>query len=425
MYFTHQIGTSSYYLKFAGGMLSFSFAFMVTALWPIAYLYSKNYAIVEGYQANRYLCFINLSMIITILLAFSGNLFTMFVLYEMLTFVTMFLVGYNYTAHAESSVQSYIVHLFGASLLLLLPAMLILHSNGIGDFASTNNSMSFSKLSSLSNSTYTILFLMCLFGLAKSAIFPLHGWLPEAMVAGYPVSALLHSVIVVKAGIFCIAKLSLELFSYDLLNTKLLYQEQLKYLICFGIVYSGLMAIKQNTLKATLAYSTINQLNMILLTILSFTKDSFYAAALYTLLHSFTKISLFFVCGCIYIRTHATKLEQLQGLSDSHKYLFWMFVISAFSLCGLSIIPSNVIKKLLLSSIFSSHNLILSCSIIISIICTAIYMGKIIMVMMRPADNRQSHIQLTQIPQINHMIIASSLTIILALGGYYFVMSHI
>ncbi|RYG22042.1 MAG: monovalent cation/H+ antiporter subunit D family protein, partial [Burkholderiales bacterium] len=191
------------------------FALMASVLWGVNSLFSIGYmrGRREANQTRFYVCFA-LAMFAVMGIAMAANLFTLFIFYEVLTFVTYPLVTHAGDARARKAGRIYLATLVGASLVLFLPGII-----GVQIFAGSTSfaqgGLLFGKVDMVAGN---ILLLLLVFGAAKAALMPLHGWLPAAMVAPAPVSALLHAVAVVKAGVFVILKTSAYIFGPDLIS---------------------------------------------------------------------------------------------------------------------------------------------------------------------------------------------------------------
>src|SRR5262245_30820478 len=181
-------------------------------LWIATSFYSVGYmrTLHEHAQTRYFACFA-LALAATIGVAFSANLFTLFLFYEALTFVTYPLVGHKETPEAKAGARKYVIYLLGAAKVLLLPAVILIYNvAGTLDFRS-GGVLQAAQISQQPR-LLLLIFALFLFGFAKNALMPLHSWLPAAMVAPTPVSALLHAVAVVKTGVFSTLRVFLFIF---------------------------------------------------------------------------------------------------------------------------------------------------------------------------------------------------------------------
>ncbi len=310
------------------GML---FACVASTLWIVNSIYSIGY--MRGHDEPRqtpfYVCFA-LALSATMGLAFSANLFSLFIFYEMLTISTYPLVSHARTKEAMRGARIYLTMLIGSSLLLLLPAILITFAiTGTLDF--TPGGILGGKANGI---TIGMLLALFAFGIGKAGIMPGHFWLPAAMVAPTPVSALLHAVAVVKAGVFCVLKVVVYIFGIDTLRTSG-QSDWLIYVASFTILAASIIAMMQDNLKKRLAYSTVSQLSYIVLAAALATPASVTGGGMHIVMHAAGKITLFFCAGAIYVAHHKTEISQLDGLGHKMPFTFAAFLIGSLSIIGL------------------------------------------------------------------------------------------
>lgn len=240
-------------------------------------------------------------------IAFSANLLTLFVFYEILTFLTYPLVAHKGTKEAQRGARIYLTLLVGTSVGLLLPAIAWTHfSAGNSEFILGGFVGEFPVWQR------NILLLLFAFGIGKAALMPIHPWLPNAMVAPTPVSALLHAVAVVKAGVFSILKVSLFVFGPETLHATPA-ATWIAMIAAGSILLASLIAWSKDDLKARLAYSTVSQLSYITLGAMIATPFALLGAALQIVMHAVAKITLFMGAGAIYVSTGAKKSASLRG----------------------------------------------------------------------------------------------------------------
>ena len=331
-----------YQLAFTIEPLAIIFALMVSILYCATNLYSFCYLKAQEYsksikdlKANIHFLFMPVAIMASLAIGYSANLITLFIFYEVLTFSTYPLVIQSLSDRARRAGRLYITMLFCSSSVFLLFALVFLDKY--------YNGSSFVSGGIFNNQTVIkdilILMICFVFGFSKTAIFPLYKWLPEAMVAPVPVSALLHAVAVVKSGIFALIKVFVYLFGIDYLA----YVHQispwtinwLSLLACFTIIFATIKACSQDGLKRILAYSTINQLSYIILVLSFVSQASVIAAILQMLAHSIAKITLFFSVGIIYVSLHSAKVSEMQGIFRKLPIPVILFILSALSILGL------------------------------------------------------------------------------------------
>jgi multicomponent Na+:H+ antiporter subunit D len=179
-----------------------------------------------------------------------------------------------------------------------------------------------------------IIFILFIAGIVKAAMMPFHSWLPAAMVAPTPVSALLHAVAVVKTGVFVIAKVMLHIFGIDLLR-ELGLGIALVYFASFTIIAASVIALRQDNLKRMLAYSTVSQLSYVILGVALLTPSGVTGSIMHIVLHAFGKITLFFTAGAIYVATHKTEISQLNGIGRQMPWTMGAFTLGSLSMIGI------------------------------------------------------------------------------------------
>jgi len=322
-------------LGFRVDALGILFALIASGLWIVNTLYSIGYmrAHDEHKQTRFYSCFA-IAIAACMGAAFSSSLFSLFAFYELLTICTYPLVIHAETDEAKAGARRYLTYLLGASTLFLLPALfLIWHAGGSAP------TLEFAEGGLLANSaapsaTLCLAFVLCVAGMAKCGIMPLHSWLPAAMVAPTPVSALLHAVAVVKMGVFGVSRIVFHVFGTNLLADLGIHQV-LVWGACFTIITASLVALAQDNLKRRLAYSTISQLSYVLLGLALLTPAAGMAGVLHIGMHAFSKITLFFAAGAIYVALHKTKVSELDGVGRRMPITMTAFTIGALSMIGL------------------------------------------------------------------------------------------
>jgi multicomponent Na+:H+ antiporter subunit D len=363
-----------YYIYFSLEPIGLIFLNLVSFLWICAIAYSAKFLSLNKIEnSQKFLFFMNLSIIITILISLSANLFSLFIFYELLTLTTLVLVSHMGGTNVIAGVRIYFKILMISAGLLFLPAVIIIYTKcGHGNFTNFGFIQDhFSKFETI------ILLLMFIFGIAKTSIFPLHCWLPSAMVAIYPVSALLHAVIVVKTGLFCLYKILIYVFGLKYLYFLFTGENYFIYLPLFGIIYASIKTLKTHNIKTILAYSTISQLHISMLSAFMFTPKSMGAAILHMIAHSFTKICLFYGMGNIYSLTKATNIEDIEGIYYSLPKTSIIILIASLSLIGLPPLAGFLSKFYILLACAEEKQYILIISLIASSFVTILYLYKI------------------------------------------------
>lgn len=310
------------------GML---FALVVASLWIVNTVYAIGYmrGTAQPRQTGFYVCFA-IAIGSALGVAFSANLFTLFLFYEALTLSTYPLVTHRRDAEAMRAGRIYLLLLLGTSLVLLLPAIVVTFVlAGTLDFAEGG------VLGGRATPMVLGLLLgLYVFGIGKAAMMPLHFWLPAAMVAPTPVSALLHAVAVVKVGVFAIAKIVYGIFGIETLAASGA-STWLVYAAAAGILAASLIALVQDNLKARLAYSTVSQLAYVVLGAALATTTGLMGGMLHVAAHAVGKITLFFCAGAIYVATRKTNVSQLDGIGRTMPVTMTAFLIGSLSIVGL------------------------------------------------------------------------------------------
>lgn len=318
-------------LKFRVDALGMLFAIVSSSLWIVTSAYSIGYMrALNEHSQTRYFCFFAVALSATIGVAFSANLLTLYLFYEMLSFSTYPLVTHHQDQKSRSSGRKYLLYIVGTSIGLVLPAMLIAYNlTGTLEFAPQG------FLSGAGSKTLmTVLLLMLVFGFAKVAIMPLHSWLPAAMVAPTPVSALLHAVAVVKVGAFSVLRVITGVFGTNLLHS-LHLGTVICYFAAFTIIAASLIALTQDELKRRLAFSTIGQLSYIVLGAALLSPKGLIGGMTHIAMHAFGKITLFFCAGAIFVATGKKYISQMVGIGKRMPVTMTAFFIGSLSVIGL------------------------------------------------------------------------------------------
>ena len=318
-------------IRFKVDALGILFALVASLLWIITSAYSIGYMRgLKEHSQTRYFCFFALALSATIGVAFSANLLTLYLFYEMLSFATYPLVTHHQDREARSSGRKYLLYIVGTSIGLVLPAMLICyHLAGTLEFAPQG------FLAGAASPRMTgVLLLMFIFGFAKAGIMPMHAWLPAAMVAPTPVSALLHAVAVVKVGVFSIVRVMTGVFGVDLLSG-LHLGTIVCYIAGFTVIVASLMAISQDGLKRRLAFSTIGQLSYIVLGVALLSPKGMTGGLVHIAMHAFGKITLFFCAGAIFVATGKKYISEMTGIGKRMPVTMVAFFIGSLSVIGL------------------------------------------------------------------------------------------
>lgn len=318
-------------LSFKVEPLGLLFGLVASGLWIVTSIYAFGY--MRGHheenQTRFFTCFAS-AIGFAIGVAFSSNLITLFAFYECLTFSTFPLVTHHQNAAAKRAGRIYIGILVSTSVCLLLAGILsVWHYTGRMDFVQGGI-----LRGKVDDTTLAILLGLFAFGTGKAALLPFHKWLPNAMVAPTPVSALLHAVAVVKAGVFTIMKVVVYIFGIDLLADTGA-SSWLMAVAAATILFTSCVALTKNNLKARLAYSTISQLSYIVLGAAMANTAGAMGGSMHIVMHAMGKITLFFCAGAILVGAHLKDISDMDGLAKQMPWTMGAFTIASFSIIGL------------------------------------------------------------------------------------------
>ncbi|MEM1192333.1 MAG: proton-conducting transporter membrane subunit [Pseudomonadota bacterium] len=309
------------------------FALIASGLWIVNSLYSIGYmrGNNEPHQTRFYMSFA-IAIASAMGVAFAANLFTLFIFYEVLTLSTFPLVTHKGNDAARRGGRIYLGILMGTSIGLLLPAIAWVYAL-TGDVTFREGGILAAKIEEVGPLLPVLLGLFA-FGIGKAALMPIHPWLPNAMVAPTPVSAFLHAVAVVKAGVFSILKVVIYIFGIDLVATTGASTPFI-WLAAISILLSSMIAMNKDNLKARLAYSTVSQLSYVTLGAMLATQMAVMGGALQIAMHALGKMTLFMCAGAIYTATHKTLISEMRGLGRTMPITFGLFFLGAMSIIGL------------------------------------------------------------------------------------------
>ena len=310
------------------GML---FAIVAASLYIVTSIYSIGYMRgLKEHGQTRFVSFFALAISATIGAAFSANLITLYLFYEILSLATYPLVTHHQDAKSRISGRRYLTFILGTSIGLVLPAMIYCYYvTGTLEFSTAGI-----FAGQISKPAATVLLLMFVFGFAKAGIMPFHTWLPAAMVAPTPVSALLHAVAVVKVGVFSIVRVITGIFGVQLLSDFNL-GVVIMVIASITILVGSCIALSQDELKRRLAFSTISQLSYIVFGVAILTPLGLMGGIIHIVMHAFGKITLFFCAGAIYVATGKKYISQMSGLGRKMPFTFAAFFIGALGVIGL------------------------------------------------------------------------------------------
>ena len=354
-------------LAFQVEPLGMLFALVASGLWIVTSVYAFGY--MRGHheqnQTRFFACFA-LAITAALGIAFAKNLFTLFLFYEFMTFSTYPLVTHHGTPEAVRAGRLYLGILVGTSIAFFLFAIIwTWQLTGTLDFTPGGI-----LAGHAGKGTIAVLLALFVYGAGKAALMPFHRWLPAAMVAPTPVSALLHAVAVVKAGVFTVLKISVYIFGIDLLR-ETGASVWLMYVASATILLASIRALSLQNLKARLAYSTISQLSYITLGAALATAPAALGAGMHIAMHGVAKITLFFVAGALLVTAHKSEVNELDGLGRRMPVTFFAFFLASLSIIGLPPTGGSWSKWFLLLGAAEGHQfafmLVLMASSLLSI----------------------------------------------------------
>lgn len=356
------------------------FAGLVAFLWPFANLYAFEYMSHEEKRRHTFFGFYTMTYGVTLGIAFSGNILTMYFFYELLTLVTVYLVMHPMHKKAIRASRMYLYYSLGGAAFAFLSIICLTVFGDTSNFV-LGGVLDLQKVSQHPNWVLTMFLLaFCGFGV-KAAIFPFHGWLPRASVAPTPVTALLHAVAVVKSGAFAIIRIIYYSYGAQFLKGTWA-QYVVTAMAMVTILYASTMAVKEIHIKRRLAYSTISNLSYILLGAVMMTPLGMIGAVCHLVIHAFMKICGFFCVGAVMHQTGKNYISEIEGLGRRMPVVFGCFTVAAVSLTGIPPFGGFISKWNLGTAALTSENPLGYAAmgvLLYSAFMTAIYMGTIVL----------------------------------------------
>ena len=367
------------------------FAGLVSLLWPIASLYAFEYMQHEE-RPNTFFCFYTMSYAVTLAVALSANLFTLYIFYECLTLVTLPLVVHKQDAKSNRAGRKYLTFSISGAAMAFIAMVCVIHFGSTTDFI-LGGVLDPAKMAGYETVLQWV-FLLAFVGFGvKAAVFPLHAWLPMASVAPTPVTALLHAVAVVNTGAYAVLRVIYYAFGAEFLFGTL-PQTIALCLACVTILFGSGMAVKEQHFKRRLAYSTISNLSYMLMGAALMTPAGMVGSLSHLVIHGVIKITLFYCAGAILVRTGAEYVPDLRGFSRIMPLTCAAFTLGSVALVGIPPLAGFVSKWNLLTAAADTRlwmGLVAIGTLIISAILTAIYLFSAAMPMyFRPLGAEQS-----------------------------------
>ncbi len=388
------------------------FALIASGLWILTSLYSIGY--VRGlneHKQTRYFSYFAVCLSATIGIAFSANLMTFILFYEILTIATYPLVIHKETEKAVSAGRKYLAYTLSAGVLLLAAAGWTYHLAGSLEFTAGGLLQNLPAGSGVMRP----LFLLFLAGVGvKSSVMPLHSWLPAAMAAPTPVSALLHAVAVVKSGVFGLIRVVFFIFGPDVMR-KFDLGILLIIMASFTILMGSFLALKQDNLKRRLAYSTVAHLSYIVLGVGLVGSTALLGSLLHIAFHATMKITLFFCAGAVYVNLHKEKISELDGIGKVMPWTMAAFCVGSIGLAGIPPVNGFVSKWFLGSgAVESGYPFILAVLVLSGILNAAYFFPIIHRAFFRQGSNLEGYKEASPF-MVVPLILTASLSLVLGI----------
>ena len=398
--------------------LGMVFATVSSLLWIVAAIYSIGYMrhLNEHAQTRFFACFAS-SLAAAAGGAFAANLFTLVIFYEVLSLVTYPLVYHHEDEEGWRGGRKYLVYLMGASKSALLAALaLTYHIAGSLDFVAGG----LLARSDVSAALLTVVYFCYLFGFAKAAVMPMHAWLPAAMVAPTPVSALLHAVAVVKMGVFCVLRVVFHVFGTGLVGG-LGLGIATAYLASFTILMASVYALTRDDLKARLAYSTVSQLSYIVLGAVLLSPVAMVGGIIHIAAHAFSKITLFFCAGSIYCASGKRNISDMAGIGRRLPWTMGAFFVASLSMIGVPPTAGFVSKWYLAKGAVAAGETAFLVVLLVSSILNAAYFLPVSYAAFFQAEKQESRTTVREIPLVTIPLVATAiLSVLMGIFPGYF-----
>lgn len=373
-------------IAFKAEPLGAMFGVIASGLWIVNSVYSIGYmrGHHEDHQTRFYMCFA-VAISAAMGVAYAANLFTLFIFYEVLTLSTFPLVTHYGDEKARKGGRIYLGVLMATSIGLLLPAIVWTYAiTGTTEFAPGG------ILAAHADAVAPIagvLMGLYVFGIGKAALMPVHPWLPNAMVAPTPVSAFLHAVAVVKAGVFSVLKVAVYIFGADFLSETGAGTPYM-WIAAGSILLASAIAMHQDNLKARLAYSTVSQLSYVTLGAMLATDMGVMGGAVQIAAHALGKMTLFMCAGAIYVAHHKSLVSELRGMGRVMPFTFGAFFLGAMSIVGLPPMAGSWPKFFLMLGAADAGQLAIIAVLMISSVLNVVYLLSIPVMAfyMKPAE---------------------------------------
>ena len=372
----HLTGNMDFALRLDG--LGSVFTCLLAVLWPLATLYAFEYMRHEE-RTTSFFAFYTMTYGVTLGIAMAKNLVTMYLFYELLTLVSVYLVMHPMTRKALHASRTYLYYSIGGAAFAFISLIFVILFGETTDFIL--GGVLDPRVVGDNLQTVLVIYLLAFVGFGvKAAVFPFQGWLPKASVAPTPVTALLHAVAVVKSGAFAIIRLTYYSFGIEFVRGTWA-QNVLMAIVLFTIIYGCSRALKETHLKRRLAYSTISNLSYILFGVVMMTPAGLVGALSHLVFHAVMKICSFFCAGAVMHQTDRVYVHELNGMGRKMPCVFGIFTVSSLGLMGVPGLAGFISKWNLAAAAVESGNRMAVVGIgclLVSALLTAMYMLTIV-----------------------------------------------
>ena len=368
------------------------FGSLISLLWPLAVFYAFEYMAHEEEElthkigkekaiakTNTFFSFYIMTFGVTAGICFSGNLMTLYLFYELLTFVTLPLVMYGMSRKAVRAGRKYVTYSVGGAAFAFIGFVFIWIYGDSLEFV--YGGVLQSNLTNMQTTILQFVYILAVFGFGvKAALFPFHSWLPTASIAPTPVTALLHAVAVVKAGAFAILRITYYSFGADFLRGSFA-QYVVMTVALVTILFGSAMAWKEQHLKRRLAYSTISNLSYIIFGASIMTQAGLVGSMTHLLVHGIVKITLFYCAGAVLCKTGKEYIQELRGYAKIMPATFGCFLLASCALVGVPPLPGFLSKWNLATAAVESQGILAYIGagvLLISALLTAMYLFSVV-----------------------------------------------
>lgn len=335
----HLTGNLDFALRLDG--LGSVFTCLIAILWPLATLYAFEYMRHEE-RTTSFFSFYTMTYGVTMGIAMAKNLVTMYLFYELLTLVSVYLVMHPMTKKAIRASRTYLYYSIGGAAFAFISLVFIIVYGNTTDFI-MGGVLNFGKIGD-NIQMMLVVYLLAFWGFGvKAAVFPFQGWLPKASVAPTPVTALLHAVAVVKSGAFAVMRLTYYCFGADFIRGTWVHFVVMS-IAMLSIIYGSTMAVKETHFKRRLAFSTVSNLSYILLGVTMMSTLGLLAGISHLVIHAIMKIGSFFSAGAVLHQSGREYVDELDGMGYKMPFVFTVFTICGLSLVGIPLFGGFISK---------------------------------------------------------------------------------